>query len=99
MTEQAGIQVCEVGRIRGVGENSVERSADSLQESTYRLTGERRRCRGRCPGSSSWPPTTHLDQFKGQSQLRIQSELSVSTALDERRLAIFDRYEVKRNSD
>ncbi len=71
MTEQAGIQVCEVGRIRGL-EKILSSGLPTLYRRAYRLLGNVADAEDAVQ-EALLAAYTHLDQFKGQSQLRIQA--------------------------
>jgi len=68
MTEQVGIQVCEVGRIRAL-EKILSSGLPSLYRRAYRLLGNRADAEDAVQ-DALLAAYTHLDQFKGQSQLR-----------------------------
>jgi RNA polymerase sigma-70 factor, ECF subfamily len=67
MTEQVGIQVCEVGRIRGL-EKILSSGLPTLYRRAYRLLGNSADAEDAVQ-DALLAAYTHLDQFKGQSQL------------------------------
>jgi len=67
MTEQVGIQVCEVGRIRGL-EMILSSGLPTLYRRAYRLLGNSADAEDAVQ-DALLAAYTHLDQFKGQSQL------------------------------
>jgi RNA polymerase sigma-70 factor (ECF subfamily) len=67
MTEQVGIQVCEVGRIRGL-EKILSSGLPTLYRRAYRLLGNEADAEDAVQ-DALLAAYTHLDQFKGQSQL------------------------------
>jgi RNA polymerase sigma-70 factor (ECF subfamily) len=67
MTEQAGIQVCEVGGIRG-WEKLLSSGLPTLYRRAYRLLGNAADAEDAVQ-DAVLAAYTHLDQFKGQSQL------------------------------
>ena len=67
MTEQVGIQVCEVGRIRGL-ETILSSGLPTLYRRAYRLLGNSADAEDAVQ-DALLAAYTHLDQFKGQSQL------------------------------
>jgi RNA polymerase sigma-70 factor (ECF subfamily) len=67
MTEQVGIQVCEVGRIRAL-EKILSSGLPSLYRRAYRLLGNAADAEDAVQ-DALLAAYSHLDQFKGQSQL------------------------------
>jgi RNA polymerase sigma-70 factor (ECF subfamily) len=67
MTEQLGIQVCEVGGIRG-WEKLLSSGLPTLYRRAYRLLGNAADAEDAVQ-DAVLAAYTHLDQFKGQSQL------------------------------
>ena len=67
MTEQIGIQVCEVGRIRAL-ERVPSSGLPTLYRRAYRLLGNAADAEDAVQ-DALLAAYTHLDQFKGQSQL------------------------------
>ena len=67
MTEQVGIQVCEVGRIQGL-EKILTSGLPTLHRRAYRLLGNAADAEDAVQ-DALLAAYTHLDQFKGQSQL------------------------------
>jgi RNA polymerase sigma-70 factor (ECF subfamily) len=67
MTEQVGIQVCEVGRIRA-WEKILSSGLPTLYRRAYRLLGNAADAEDAVQ-DALLAAYTHLDQFKGQSQL------------------------------
>jgi RNA polymerase sigma-70 factor, ECF subfamily len=67
MTEQVGIQVCEVGRIRGL-EKILSSGLPTLYRRAYRILGNAADAEDAVQ-DALLAAYTHLDQFKGQSQL------------------------------
>jgi RNA polymerase sigma-70 factor (ECF subfamily) len=67
MIEQVGIQVCEVGRIRGL-EKILSSGLPTLYRRAYRLLGNAADAEDAVQ-DALLAAYTHLDQFKGQSQL------------------------------
>ena len=68
MTGQVGIQVCEVGRIRAL-EKILSSGLPPLYRRAYRLLGNAADAEDAVQ-DALLAAYTHLDQFKGQSQLR-----------------------------
>ena len=68
MTEQVGIQVCDVGRIRAL-EKILSSGLPPLYRRAYRLLGNAADAEDAVQ-DALLAAYTHLDQFKGQSQLR-----------------------------
>src|ERR1700756_1187939 len=68
MTGQVGIQVCDVGRIRAL-EKILSSGLPPLHRRAYRLLGNRADAEDAVQ-DALLAAYTHLDQFKGQSQLR-----------------------------
>jgi len=67
MSEQVGIQVCEVGRIRGL-EKLLSSGLPTLYRRAYRLLGNAADAEDAVQ-DALLAAYTHLDQFKGHSQL------------------------------
>ena len=67
MTEQIGIQVCEVGRLRAL-ERVLSSGLPTLYRRAYRLLGNAADAEDAVQ-DALLAAYTHLDQFKGQSQL------------------------------
>jgi len=67
MTEQVGIQVCEVGRMRGL-EKILSSGLPTLYRRAYRLLGNSADAEDAVQ-DALLAAYTHLDQFKGQSQI------------------------------
>ena len=67
MSEQVGIQVCEVGRIRGL-EKILSSGLPTLYRRAYRLLGNAADAEDAVQ-DALLAAYTHLDQFKGHSQL------------------------------
>jgi RNA polymerase sigma-70 factor (ECF subfamily) len=67
MTEQVGIQVCKLGRVRGL-EKILSAGLPTLYRRAYRLLGNAADAEDAVQ-EALLAAYTHLDQFKGQSQL------------------------------